>query len=177
MLVALSEKVSIRPLLAPATSCLTALGCAFARMHMVSTCLWTLKDLTPGGRWRAWRWWYFSLRQGCCHCNPVTAATAAGANATEAAGCSAGGGLLLWSVLLPWRVRGGEWCHQPCRGGTNVPPPPRQRSTFPFRNGRRVHRQTRLESPCWGTGCCTSKISWALPGWSQSPYSCGPSGL
>ena len=32
------------------------------------------------------------------------------------------------------------------------------------------------ESPRRGTGCCAGEISWPLPGWSQSPCSCGSSG-
>ena len=50
MLAAHYERVLIRSLSAPATSCLTTLGCALARMHMTSACLWRLQGITPRRR-------------------------------------------------------------------------------------------------------------------------------
>ena len=55
MLAACSERVLIRSLLAPATSCLTTLGCVLARMHMASACLQRLQGITPWGRGWTWR--------------------------------------------------------------------------------------------------------------------------
>ena len=49
ILAAHSERVLIRSLSALATSCLTTLGCALARMHIASMCLRRLHWITPQG--------------------------------------------------------------------------------------------------------------------------------
>ena len=120
ILLAHYERVMMRSLPVPATSCLMTLGCALARMLMVSACLERLQGITPGdgdgcGKDGASfpQWWW----PGCCHCDlTAKAASAAAVVSTNDDDGREG------AALLPRRVRGSERSHQLCRGCPLCPP-------------------------------------------------------
>ena len=178
MLVVHSKRGLIRSLSAPASNCLTTLGCALARivgcalarMHMASACLRRLQGFMPR-RWSLAQWRRCFLTTAVavmvlslwpCHCRCCWWCQRRQAGSwwqNPAAQCPA-------AMASAWQ----QMKTPPPRGGPYIP---HWRSTFLLRAWRWVHKQVPQESPHQSTGCCAGEISQRLPGESQSPCSHG----